>query len=76
MFSVVIARVGTCAHDAGDARLMSTEPACCGKHVSVYFYFAFRYLKMPGDGAVYHSYLVGEATAGTVKVYSIESIGC
>ena len=75
VFAVVITRVGTCAHDAGYARFVSAKSAGGGKHVRIYFHFVARNLEMPDNGTVYHGNFVGEATAGTVKVHSVEGIG-
>lgn len=75
MFAVVITRVGTCAHDAGYARFVSAKSAGGGKHVRIYFYFVARNLEMLDNGTVYHGNFVGEATAGTIKVHSVEGMG-
>ena len=73
--AVVVTRVGTCAHDAGYARFVSTKSAGGGKHVRIYFHFVARNLEMLDNGTVYHGNFVGEATAGTIKVHSVEGIG-
>ena len=75
VFAVVITRVGTCAHDAGYARFVSAKSAGSGKHVRIYFHFVVRNLKMLDNGTVYHGNFVGEATAGTIKVHSVEGMG-
>ena len=75
VFAVVVTRVGTCAHDAGYARFVSAKSASGGKHVRIYFHFVARNLEMLDNGTVYHGNFVGEATAGTIKVHSVEGMG-
>ena len=51
------------------------SPRAAASIVRIYFHFVARNLEMPDNGTVYHGNFVGEATAGTVKVHSVEGIG-